>query len=77
DIIAFNGGKWPFTVVGNQLGQNDTSTLYNTWFNTNYRPNVTRIRAEYPGFKIVAFPPLGRTDIQRTITLTSSGTVAT
>ncbi|MGO8301038.1 hypothetical protein ACC817_33555 [Rhizobium ruizarguesonis] len=77
EIIAFNGGKWPFTVVGNQLGQNDTSTLYNTWFNTNYRPNVTRIRAEYPGVKIVAFPPLGRTDIQRTITLTSAGTVAT
>ncbi|MGO7726732.1 hypothetical protein ACC704_01405 [Rhizobium johnstonii] len=77
EIIAFNGGKWPFTVVGNQLGQNDTSTLYNTWFNTNYRSNVTRIRAEYPGVKIVAFPPLGRTDIQRTITLTSVGTVAT
>ncbi|TBY73553.1 hypothetical protein E0H51_23950 [Rhizobium leguminosarum bv. viciae] len=78
EIIAFNdSGKWPFTVVVNQLGQNDTSTLYNTWFNTNYRSNVSRIRAEYPGVKIVAFPPLGRTDIQRTITLTSVGTVAT
>ncbi|MBY3386423.1 hypothetical protein [Rhizobium laguerreae] len=77
EIIAFNGGKWPFTVVANQLGQNDTSTLYNTWFNTNYRSNVNRIRAEYPGVKIVAIPPLGRTDIQRTITLTSVGTVAT
>ncbi|NEJ10475.1 hypothetical protein GR238_34510 [Rhizobium leguminosarum] len=77
EIIAFNGGKWPFTVAANQLGQNDTSTLYNTWFNTNYRSSVTRIRAEYPGVKIVAFPPLGRTDIQRTITLTSVGTVAT
>ncbi|WP_246413017.1 hypothetical protein [Rhizobium indicum] len=77
EAIAFNNGKWPFTVVINQLGQNDTSTLYNTWFNTNYRSNVTRIRAEYPGVKIVAFPPLGRTDIQRTITLTSVGTVAT
>ncbi|NNG72354.1 hypothetical protein HLI18_21285 [Rhizobium laguerreae] len=77
EIITFNGGKWPFTVVGNQLGQNDTSTAYNTWFNTNYRSNVTRIRAEYPGVKIVAFPPLGRTDIQKTITLTSVGTVAT
>ncbi|RXT29498.1 hypothetical protein B5P46_11915 [Rhizobium leguminosarum] len=77
EIVAFNGGKWPFTVIVNQLGQNDTSTLYNTWFNTNYRSNVTRIRTEYPGVKIVAFPPLGRTDIQRTITLTSVGTVAT
>ncbi|WP_318035417.1 hypothetical protein [Rhizobium ruizarguesonis] len=77
EIIAFNGGKWPFTVVVNQLGQNDTSTVYTTWFNTNYRSNVLRIRAEYPGVKIVAVPPLGRTDIQRTITLTSVGTVAT
>ncbi|MGO6699271.1 hypothetical protein ACCS33_07425 [Rhizobium ruizarguesonis] len=77
EIIAFNGGEWPFTVVVNQLGQNDTSTSYNTWFNTNYRSNVTRIRAEYPGVKIVAFTPLGRTDIQRNVTLTSVGTVAT
>ncbi|MDR9807885.1 hypothetical protein [Rhizobium hidalgonense] len=38
---------------------------------------MTRIRAEYPGAKVVAFPPLGRTDIQKTITLTSVGTVAT
>ncbi|MBY5624432.1 hypothetical protein [Rhizobium leguminosarum] len=77
EIIAFNGGDWPFTVVANQLGQNDISTLYSTWFNTNYRSNVTRVRAEYPGVRIVAFPPLGRTDIQKTITLTSVGTVAT
>ncbi|MBX4956996.1 hypothetical protein HJB51_00395 [Rhizobium lentis] len=77
EIIAFNGNKWPFTVVANQMGQNDTSTSYSTWFNTNYRSLVTRIRAEYAGVKIVAFPPLGRTDIQRTITLTSAGTVAT
>ncbi|MGO7589939.1 hypothetical protein [Rhizobium leguminosarum] len=77
EIIAFNGGKWPFTVVANQLGQNDTSTVYSTWFNTNYRSNVARVRAEYPGVKIVAFPPLGRTDIQKTVTLTSVGTVVT
>ncbi|MDC9834333.1 hypothetical protein [Rhizobium binxianense] len=77
EIIAFNGSKWPFTFVANQLGQNDTSTVYSTWFNTNYRSNVTRVRAEYPGVKIVAFPPLGRTDIQKTVTLTSVGTVVT
>ncbi|MBB4590156.1 hypothetical protein GGE50_006083 [Rhizobium leguminosarum] len=77
EIIAFNGGKWPFTVVGNQLGQNDTSTVYTTWFNTNYRSNVNRVRAEYPGVKIVAFPPFGRTDTQKSLTsLTSVGTVA-
>ncbi|WP_259667098.1 hypothetical protein [Rhizobium lentis] len=78
EIIAFNGNKWPFTVVVNQMGQNDTSTVYSTWFNTNYRSLVTRIRAEYPGVKIVAFPPLGRTETQKTLTsLTSVGTVAT
>lgn len=77
EIIAFNGGDWPFTVIANQLGQNDTNPTYSTWFNTNYLSLVTRARAEYPGVKIVAFPPLGRTDIQRTITLTSVGTVAT
>ncbi|TBG68066.1 SGNH/GDSL hydrolase family protein [Rhizobium leguminosarum] len=77
EIYAFNGSRWPFTVIANQMGQNDTSTSYNTWFNTNYRSLITRIRAEYPGVRIVAFPPLGRTDIQKTVTLTSVGTVAT
>lgn len=77
EIVAFNSNKWPFTVVANQLGQNDTSTSYNTWFNTNYRSLVTRIRAEYAGVKIVAFPPIGRTANTRTVTLTSVGTVVT
>ncbi|MGO8154408.1 hypothetical protein AB9F36_31755 [Rhizobium leguminosarum] len=77
EIYAFNGSRWPFTVIANQMGQNDISTLYNTWFNTNYRSLITRIRVEYLGVRIVAFPPLGRTDIQKTITLTSVGTVAT
>ncbi|MBB2685134.1 UNVERIFIED_ORG: hypothetical protein GGD47_002722 [Rhizobium etli] len=77
EIVAFNGGKWPMTVAANQMGQNDTSGIYNTWFNTNYRSLPTRIRAEYPGIKIVAFPPLGRTDTQKTVTLTSVGMVAT
>ncbi|WP_244666023.1 hypothetical protein [Rhizobium ruizarguesonis] len=78
EIIAFNNGKWPFTVVINQLGQNDTAATYAQYFTTNYRSNVTRIRTEYPGVKIVAFPPMGRTDTQKSLTsLTSVGTVAT
>ncbi|MBY3038932.1 hypothetical protein [Rhizobium laguerreae] len=78
EIIAFNGGKWPMTVAGNQMGQNDTAATYTQYFNTNYRSLVSRIRAEYPGIKIVAFPPLGRTDTQKSLTsLTSVGTVAT
>ncbi|PDT06739.1 hypothetical protein [Rhizobium sp. M1] len=77
EIKAFNGNKLPFTVIANQMGQNDTSTSYSTWFNTNYRGLVGRLRTEYAGVRIVAFPPLGRTTITRNVTLTSVGTVAT
>jgi hypothetical protein len=38
---------------------------------------ITRLRARYPGVKIVALPPLGRTVSTRTVTLTSVGTVVT
>ncbi|MGY3611613.1 hypothetical protein ACWGRJ_48135, partial [Bradyrhizobium sp. Lot11] len=78
EIIAFNGGKWPFTVILNQMGQNDTTTPYSTFFTTRYLAFVTRLRAHFSGVKVVAFPPLGRTDATLTITsLTSVGTVAT
>ncbi|MDK4726459.1 hypothetical protein [Rhizobium phaseoli] len=77
EIKAFNGNKLPFTVIANQMGQNDTSTSYSTWFNTNYRGLVGRLRTEYAGVRIVAFPPLGRTVTTRTVTLTSVGTVVT
>ncbi|QIG72870.1 SGNH/GDSL hydrolase family protein [Rhizobium phage RHph_Y65] len=77
EITAFNNNKKPFTVILNQMGQNDTSTVYTTFFNTNYRSLVTRLRARYPGVKIVATTPLGRTTTTRTVTLTSVGTVVT
>ncbi|ANL71182.1 hypothetical protein AMC83_CH01159 [Rhizobium phaseoli] len=77
EIKAFNGNKLPFTVIANQMGQNDTSTSYSTWFNTNYRALVGRLRTEYAGINIVAFPPIGRTVTTRTVTLTSVGTVVT
>ncbi|RFB92049.1 hypothetical protein B5K08_15765 [Rhizobium leguminosarum bv. trifolii] len=77
EITAFNNNKKPFTVIANQMGQNDTSTVYSSWFNTNYRSLVTRLRARYPDAKIVAFPPLGRTVSTRNVTLTSVGTVVT
>ncbi|ANL33259.1 MULTISPECIES: hypothetical protein [Rhizobium] len=77
EIKAFNGNKLPFTVIANQMGQNDTSTSYGTWFNTNYRALVGRLRTEYAGINIVAFPPIGRTVTTRTVTLTSAGTVVT
>ncbi|QWW70109.1 hypothetical protein [Rhizobium sp. WYJ-E13] len=31
DIKAFNGGKYPFTVVLNQMGTNDNNTTTSTW----------------------------------------------
>ena len=77
EIKAFNANKLPFTVIANQMGQNDTSTSYSTWFNTNYRALVGRLRTEYAGINIVAFPPIGRTVTTRTVTLTSVGTVVT
>lgn len=77
EIKAFNGNKLPFTVIANQMGQNDTSTSYSSWFNTNYRSLVNRIRAEYAGVRIVAFPPLGRTTVTKSATLTSVGTTVT
>ena len=77
EITAFNNNKKPFTVIANQMGQNDTAATYTVYFNTNYRSLVTRLRARYSGVKIVAFPPLGRTASTRTVTLTSVGTVVT
>ncbi|MDV4178826.1 SGNH/GDSL hydrolase family protein [Rhizobium brockwellii] len=77
EITAFNNNKKPFTVIANQMGQNDTAATYTQFFNTNYRSLITRLRARYPGVKIVALPPLGRTVSTRTVTLTSVGTVVT
>jgi len=77
EITAFNDNRKPFTVIGNQMGQNDTGATYTQFFNTNYRSLVTRLRARYPGVRIVAFPPFGRTASTRSVTLTSVGTVVT
>ncbi|NNH65875.1 SGNH/GDSL hydrolase family protein [Rhizobium laguerreae] len=77
EITAFNNNQKPFTVIANQMGQNDTAATYTQFFNTNYRSLITRLRARYPGVKIVALPPLGRTVSTRTVTLTSVGTTVT
>ncbi|MGR4844798.1 SGNH/GDSL hydrolase family protein [Rhizobium sp. LARHSG275] len=77
EITAFNNNQSPFTVIANQMGQNDTAATYTQFFNTNYRSLITRLRARYPGVKIVALPPLGRTVSTRTVTLTSVGTTVT
>ncbi|MBX5172762.1 hypothetical protein HJB84_23325 [Rhizobium sp. NZLR1b] len=77
EIATFNSGKKPFTIIANQMGQNDTAATYAVFFTTNYRSLITRLRARYPGVRIVAFPPLGRTVSTRTVTLTSVGTVVT
>ncbi|MGZ2483996.1 hypothetical protein ACVITL_002519 [Rhizobium pisi] len=77
EIIAFNGGKRPFTVILNQMGQNDTTTPYSTFFTTRYLGFVNRLRSRYSGAKRVALPPLGRTAATISITLTSTGALAT
>ncbi|MFL5019726.1 MAG: SGNH/GDSL hydrolase family protein [Rhizobium sp.] len=77
EITAFNNNQKPFTVIANQMGQNDTAATYTQFFNTNYRSLITRLRARDPGVKIVALPPLGRTVSTRTVTLTSVGTTVT
>jgi hypothetical protein len=75
EIIAFNNGKLPFTTILNQLGFNDAATPYAT-YTSRYTGEVARLRAEYPGVKIVALVPTGRAG-QRTVTLTSVGTLVT
>lgn len=77
EITAFNNNQKPFTVIVNQMGQNDTAATYTQFFNTNYRSLINRLRARYFGVKIVALPPLGRTVSTRTVTLTSVGTTVT
>ncbi|QIG75613.1 hypothetical protein EVC20_042 [Rhizobium phage RHph_Y2_17_1] len=50
-IIAMNGGKWPFTCALNQMGFNDANSLPTTWMN---RPKtlVTSIKTRFPGVKV-------------------------
>lgn len=58
-ITAFNGGKPPFTTILNQLGQNDTTTSYATWW-SRLLGLTTRLRSRYPGVRLVHLVPLGR-----------------
>lgn len=58
-ITAFNGGKLPFTAILNQLGQNDTTTPYTTWW-SRLMGLTTRLRSRFPGVRLVHLVPLGR-----------------
>lgn len=60
-VKAWNtGSALPFTVMFNQLGQNDTNSNYITWW-TNYSGFVTRFKTRYAGIRIVASTTFGRT----------------
>ncbi len=58
-VAAFNGGKKPFTALLNQLGQNDTTTSYTTWWGR-MTGLVGRLRSRYAGVRLVHLVPLGR-----------------
>ncbi|WP_296100353.1 hypothetical protein [uncultured Agrobacterium sp.] len=58
-ITSFNSGKKPFTAVLNQLGQNDTTTPYSTWW-SRMTGLASRVRSRYAGVRLVHLVPLGR-----------------
>ncbi|MQB19671.1 hypothetical protein DXT90_03375 [Agrobacterium tumefaciens] len=58
-VAAFNNGKLPFTAILNQLGQNDTTTPYSTWW-TRMTGLATRLRSRYSGIRLIHLVPLGR-----------------
>lgn len=61
DVTALSGGvnKWPFTSVIDQLGRNDSGTYTAMW--ASYTGLLNRIKARYPGVKIVCCTILPRT----------------
>ncbi|WP_296075359.1 hypothetical protein [uncultured Agrobacterium sp.] len=58
-VKAFNNGKLPFTAILNQMGQNDTTTSYATWW-SRVTGLASRLRTRYPGVRLVHLVPLGR-----------------
>lgn len=75
-VKAFNtANALPFTVMFNQLGQNDTNSTYTTWW-TNYSGFVTRFKTRYPGVRIVASTTFGRTTSSDKYTSTTNQTFA-
>jgi len=58
-ITAFNNNKLPFTAILNQLGQNDTTTPYSTWW-TRMTGLAGRLRSRYSGVRLIHLVPLGR-----------------
>jgi hypothetical protein len=59
EIIAMNGGKWPFTVILNQMGFNDSNVTASTWIS---RPKalIQRLKARYPGVRVLQATITGR-----------------
>ena len=59
-VMTMNAGAPPFTVIVDQMGQNDLQTTYAT-MRANYKNLVTRLKARYPGAQVVATGVLPRT----------------
>ncbi len=53
ELIALNGGKWPFTCIIDQMGVNDTEADYPT-MKANWLALLTRIRARYHNVPVIA-----------------------
>lgn len=60
EIIALNGGKWPFTCVIDQMSINDYNATYAT-MKQNWKDLVTRIRARYSNVPVIAIGTTPRT----------------
>lgn len=58
-LTTWNGGLPPFTVVLDQLAQNDLNATFANML-ANHKGAVTRVKARYPGVKVVAWGVLPR-----------------
>jgi hypothetical protein len=56
----YSGNALPFTVLLNQLGQNDMANVYST-MRANYKGFITRFQTRYPGVRIDAIGVFRRT----------------
>jgi hypothetical protein len=60
EIVAFNGGKWPFTCVIDQMCINDYNATYAT-MKANWKDLVTRIKSRYAAVPVIAMGTTPRT----------------
>lgn len=72
ELIALNGGKWPFTCLINQMSINDYNATYAT-MKTQWTALVARLRARYANIPIIAIGTTPRTSATTDNYLTAAG----